>query len=473
MKNNHLTNSVEQPKLRSVLGLSTGIFLVASSMIGSGVFKKVAPMSESLQNGRDVLLAWLLAGLVSMFGAFVFSGLAKLTEEAGGKYEYLRILFGRFFSYLYGWTYFAVIGSASAAAISYVFAESVNNIFPLPEYMKAWEDVNIGGYIYPFKNSGVKLMAILAILGLSWLNIRGVKNGGWLNDVTSALKILGILVLIAMGLSYGGGPGGFEPLGAEKTSNLSGVGWYSAMFGAMLAAFWAYDGWINITFMTSEFKNPRKNVPIAIISGTVLVIILYLLVNFAFLRIMSIPDLEVVQAAGNQIAGAEAARKVMGTSGYFLISLLIMLCTFGAANATIMTAARVYFRMAQEGVFFSRAAEVHPRYRTPAVSLRIAMVWSCILVISGTFDQLTDMLIFAAFIFFGASALGLLREKMSGRMKESVPGYPLVPVVYLLFCIGLVVNTLYLYPWESVMGLVLILIGVPFYFLFRHKSIGQ
>lgn len=427
-------------------------------------------MSESLQNGRDVLLAWLLAGVVSMFGAFVFSGLAKLTEEAGGKYEYLRILFGKFFSYLYGWTYFAVIGSASAAAISYVFAESVNNIFPLPEYMKAWDDVNIGGYIYPFKNSGVKLMAILAILGLSWLNIRGVKNGGWLNDVTSALKILGILVLIAMGLSYAGGPGGFEPLGAERTSTLSGVGWYSAMFGAMLAAFWAYDGWINITFMTSEFKNPRKNVPIAIISGTVLVIILYLLVNFAFLRIMSIPDLEAVQASGNQIAGAEAARKVMGTSGYFLISLLIMLCTFGAANATIMTAARVYFRMAQEGVFFSRAAEVHPLYRTPAVSLRMAMIWSCILVISGTFDQLTDMLIFAAFIFFGASAFGLLREKMSGRMKESVPGYPLVPVVYLLFCIGLVVNTLFLYPWESVMGLVLILIGVPFYFIFTHNS---
>lgn len=470
MKNNPRTNSVEQPKLRSVLGLSTGILLVASSMIGSGVFKKVAPMSESLQNGRDVLLAWLLAGVVSMFGAFVFSGLAKLTEEAGGKYEYLRILFGKFFSYLYGWTYFAVIGSASAAAISYVFAESVNNIFPLPEYMKAWDDVNIGGYIYPFKNSGVKLMAILAILGLSWLNIRGVKNGGWLNDVTSALKILGILVLIAMGLSYAGGPGGFEPLGAERTSTLSGVGWYSAMFGAMLAAFWAYDGWINITFMTSEFKNPRKNVPIAIISGTVLVIILYLLVNFAFLRIMSIPDLEAVQASGNQIAGAEAARKVMGTSGYFLISLLIMLCTFGAANATIMTAARVYFRMAQEGVFFSRAAEVHPLYRTPAVSLRMAMIWSCILVISGTFDQLTDMLIFAAFIFFGASAFGLLREKMSGRMKESVPGYPLVPVVYLLFCIGLVVNTLYLYPWESVMGLVLILIGVPFYFIFTHNS---
>ncbi|MBP6184426.1 MAG: amino acid permease [Saprospiraceae bacterium] len=458
----------EQPNLRRVLGLSTGILLVASSMIGSGVFKKVAPMGHEMQNANDVLLAWLLAGVVSMFGAFAFAGLAKMTEEAGGKYEYLRLIYGRFFSFLYGWTYFSVIGSASAAAISYVFAESVNNIFPLPHFLQPWEHINIGGFIYPFANSGVKAFAVLTILVLSWVNIRGVKKGGVLNDVTSAMKILGILLLIALGLSYAGGPSAFDSPG-PAAADLTGLGWYSALFAAMLGAFWAYDGWINITFMSSEFRDPRRNVPIAIVTGTVLVMLLYLAVNFAFLRILTISDLDAIQAAGNQIAGAEAARRVMGDPGYFLISVLIMLCTFGAANATIMTAARVYFRMSQEGMFFKRASEVHGKYHTPAVSLRIAMVWSSILVVSGTFDQLTDMLIFAAFIFYGAGAMGLIREKWRGRIPGKVIGYPWMPAIFVLFCMALVSNTLYVYTRESLTGLGLILLGLPFYFYFQRE----
>jgi APA family basic amino acid/polyamine antiporter len=456
-----------QPGLRRVLGLSTGILLVASSMIGSGIFKKVAPMGEEVQNAHDVLWAWLLAGLVSMFGAMTFAGLARMTEEAGGAYEYLRLIYGRFFSFLYGWTYFSVIGSASAAAIAYVFAESVNNVFPLPHYFAAWEHLHIGGFIYPFANSGVKLFAVLTILVLSWVNIRGVTKGGWLNDVTSSVKILGVLLLIAIGLSYSG-PSAFEPTEAGRA--ITGLSWYSALFAAMLGAFWAYDGWINITFMSSEFKNPRRNVPIAIVTGTVLVMLLYLAVNYAFLRVLTIPDLEAINAAGNQIAGAEAAKRVLGSPGFFLLSILIMLCTFGAANATIMTAARVYYRMSQEGVFFKQAQRVHPRYRTPAVSLRIAMVWSSILVISGTFDQLTDMLIFAAFIFYGAGALGLLKVKRQGRLPEKIAGYPLVPVVFFLFCVGLVGNTLFVYPRESLMGLGLILLGLPFYVYFTRRQ---
>lgn len=458
--------STEQPSLHRVLGLSTGILLVASSMIGSGVFKKVAPMGAELLDGQDVLLAWLLAGVVSMFGAFSFAGLARMTEEAGGQYEYLRLIYGRFFSFLYGWTYFSVIGSASAAAISYVFAESVNNLFPLPHFLAAWDQVTLLGFIRPFENSGVKLFAILTILALSWVNIRGVKGGGWLNDVTSTMKIMGILVLIAMGLSYGGG----GALDGETSSPEvpQGLSWYSAMFTAMLGAFWAYDGWVNITFMSSEFKNPRRNIPIAIVSGTLLVMLLYLAVNYAFLRILSIDDLLAIQAAGDQIAGAEAAKRVLGAPGYLLISILIMLCTFGAANATIMTAARAYFRMSQEGVFFRRAKEVHGRNRTPAVALRMAMVWSSVLVVSGTFDQLTDMLIFAAFIFYGSAAFGLVLMKRRGAIQDRLTGYPWMPILFVLFCIFLVGNTLYTMPQQSLLGLGLIALGVPFYYVFRR-----
>ena len=456
------------PQLLRVLGLSTGILLVASSMIGSGIFKKIAPMAETMQDGGDILLAWLLAGVISMFGAFAFAGLATMTEEAGGQYEYLRLIYGKFFGFLYGWTYFSVIGSASAASIAYVFAESVNNLIPLGNPLEAWAHLNIGGFIYPFANSGVKILTILTVIGLTWINIRGVKKGGALNDITSSLKILGILLIIALGLSHGGGSDAFAQSGPPSV-DLSGLGWYSALFAAMLSAFWAYDGWINITFMSSEFKNPRRNVPIAIVSGTLLVMVLYLAVNYAYLNILGIPELRGINAAGNQIAGAEVARHVLGNAGYFFISILVIICTFGAANATIMTAARMYFRMSQEGVFFPAAKEVHPTYHTPAKALTIAMVWSSILVLSGTFDQLTDMLIFAAFMFYAAGALGLIIAKRRGQITARTFGYPWMPIIFILFCIVLVGNTLYVYPKESLTGLLLILIGLPAWWYFTKR----
>ena len=463
-----MSNTSSTPQLLRVLGLSTGILLVASSMIGSGIFKKIAPMAETMQDGGDILLAWLLAGIISMFGAFAFAGLATMTEEAGGLYEYLRLIYGKFFGFLYGWTYFSVIGSASAASIAYVFAESVNNLIPLGNPLEAWAHLNIGGFIYPFANSGVKILTILTVVGLTWVNIRGVKKGGTLNDITSSLKILGILLIIALGLSHGGDSEAFAHSG-PPVADLTRLGWYSALFAAMLGAFWAYDGWINITFMSSEFKNPRRNVPIAIVTGTILVMLLYLAVNYAYLNILGIPELRGINAAGNQIAGAEVARHALGDVGYFFISVLIMICTFGATNATIMTAARIYFRMSQEGVFFSRAKEVHPKYHTPAIALIIAMIWSCILVLSGTFDQLTDMLIFAAFIFYGAGALGLIIAKRRGQITAKSFGYPWMPVLFILFCIVLVGNTLYVYPKESMTGLMLILIGLPAWWYFTRK----
>lgn len=426
-------------------------------------------MAETMQDGGDILLAWLLAGVISMFGAFAFAGLATMTEEAGGLYEYLRLIYGKFFGFLYGWTYFSVIGSASAASIAYVFAESVNNLIPLGNPLEAWAHVNIGEFIYPFANSGVKILTILTVVGLTWINIRGVKKGGALNDITSSLKILGILLIIALGLSHGGNTDSFAHSGPPST-DLTGLGWYSALFAAMLGAFWAYDGWINITFMSSEFKNPRRNVPIAIVSGTLLVMLLYLAVNYAYLNILGIPELRGINEAGNQIAGAVVARHALGNAGYFFISVLIMICTFGAANASIMTAARMYYRMAQEGVFFKRAKEVHTQYKTPAIALKIAMIWSCVLVLSGTFDQLTDMLIFAAFIFYAAGALGLIIAKHRGQITAKTFGYPWMPVLFILFCIVLVGNTLYVYPKESMTGLLLIMIGLPAWWYFTRRG---
>lgn len=455
--------------LKRTLGLSTAILLVMSSMIGSGVFKKIAPMSTTLGDSNLVLLAWLAAGLVTMMGTLTYAGLASLTEEAGGQYEYLRIIFGKFFSYLLGWACFSVIQTASIASIAFVFAESVNNLIPIPAFTEQWADINIGGFIYPFANSGVKLLAIITMVLLTYINYRGVKQGGILNDVFSLAKIIGILLLIILGLSYSSPQTiahhatTYEPLSFNQI--------LAPFFLAMLGAFWAYDGWVNVTYITGEIKDPKRNVPIAIIAGTFLVMILYLLVHVAYFRVLSVDDFAAIDAAGNQIAGVEVAKKIMGDSGNLLISILIMLCTFGATNASLMASARIYYRMANAGVFFPSAGKAHPVYKTPHVALLMQLAWAAVLVMSGTFDQLTDMLIFAAFIFYGASAFGLILMKRKKLITVKVFGYPYIPMFYVAFCIGLVINTLITMPNESITGLILIATGIPLYFYFNRKRI--
>lgn len=455
--------------LKRTLGLSTAILLVMSSMIGSGVFKKIAPMSTALGDSGLVLLAWIAAGLVTVMGALTYAGLASLTEEAGGQYEYLRIIYGKFFSYLLGWACFAVIQTASIASIAFVFAESVNNLFPLPEFTSQWAEIGIGGYIFPFANSGVKLMAIITIIILTFINYRGVKEGGLLNDIFSWAKILGIVILIILGLSYSGA----NPVAHQSAdyTPLSFNQMLAPFFLAMLGAFWAYDGWANVTYVSGEIIKPKRNVPIAIIVGTACVMLLYALVNAAYLRVLSVDEFSAIDAAGNQIAGVEVAKKIMGNSGNILISILIMLCTFGATNASLMSSPRIYYRMANAGVFFPAAGSIHPKYKTPHWALLMQMIWAIVLVISGTFDQLTDMLIFAGFIFYGSAALGLLLMKRKKLITVKVFGYPYVPAVYFLFCIGLVVNTLITMPRESITGLFLIALGVPLYLYFNRKRL--
>ncbi|HET8963646.1 MAG TPA: amino acid permease [Chitinophagales bacterium] len=457
------------PTLKRTLGLSTATLLVMSSMIGSGIFKKVAPMSTVLGDSNLVLLAWFAAGLVTVMGTLTYAGLASLTEEAGGQYEYLRIIFGKFFSYLLGWACFAVIQTASIASIAFVFAESVNNLLPMPAFTEHWANINIGGFIFPFANSGVKLLAIITIVILTYINYRGVKEGGLLNDIFSWAKILGIIILIVLGLSYTSATPVLHHAADYVPLTFNQI--LAPFFLAMLGAFWAYDGWVNVTYITGEIKNPKRNVPIAIIAGTILVMLLYVLINTAYFRVLTVDEFSAIDAAGNQIAGVEVAKKIMGNSGNILISILIMLCTFGATNASLMSSPRIYYRMANAGVFFPGAAKIHPEFKTPHIALLMQMIWAIVLVMSGTFDQLTDMLIFAAFIFYGASAYGLVLMKRKKLITVKVFGYPFVPVFYILFCICLVVNTLITMPKESITGLLLIAAGIPLYFYFNRKKL--
>lgn len=453
-----------------MLGLGTAILLVAGNMIGSGVFKKITPMSAELMDGSLILWAWAVAGLITMLGAFSFASLASTTKEAGGQFQYFKNVFGGFFGFMYGWSFFTVISTASIASMVYVFAQSLGNLTHIPPIFEAYRSYSIGGVIFPFQNASVKLIAITALLFLTLFNIRGVQGGGWLSNIVTSAKILGILLLIALGLGYSGHAVALAPsipiIHMAKASELLQI---SAFFTAMLGAFWAYDGWVNITNMASEFKNPTKNIPRAIIIGTALTMLLYLMVNYAYLQVLTPSDFAHLKTQEESIAAVEVAGIVMGPIGITTISILIMISTFGATQASTMSAARVYYQMSKEGYFFKPFAHVHKRFRTPHISLYGQMVWASLLILSGTFDQLTDMLIFAAFIFYALGALAVIRLKIQGKLTLTF-GYPVVPFLFLLCCLVIVVNAIYTRPLESLTGLGLITLGVPFYLYFRSRN---
>ena len=318
--------------LNRVLGLSTGILLVAGTMIGSGAFKKIAPMAQTGLSETFILLAWIVAGIITMFGAFTYAGLASLTNKTGGVYEYLRLVYGDFIAFLFGWVIFLMGGSGAIAALAFVFSQSANNLFHFPNPLDSLKDFSIGHFIYPFASSGVKIFALIVIMVLTWVNTRGVKNGGVLNNVVTWAKILGILTIIFWGLFYSRESN--SPAVANVHVISSGLEVFSALFGAMLSALWAYDGWANITYVTGEMRNPQKNVPLAIMGGVAIAMTLYVMLNFVFMRVMSLPELASV--GENQIAATEVARVLMGNPGHIVISILIMVSTFGALNACII-----------------------------------------------------------------------------------------------------------------------------------------
>lgn len=448
---------------KRVLGLPTGILLVSGIMIGSGVFKKIVPMAQALPSEPLLLAAWIVAGIITMFGAFTYAGLARMTTETGGVYEYLRLIYGDFISFLFGWSVFTIVGSGAVAALAFVFAQSVNTLVPLP-----------------FAGWGIKLLAVLTIALLTWLNCQGIKKGGILNNIVTSAKITGILLLIISALLYTVHPGsdishlgpnishpGFGPRSAPVI-HLNNAAWLSGFFGAMLSALWAYDGWANITFITGEIKNPQRNVSYAIIGGVGIATILYVLLNYGYMHVLPLDRLARLDA--DKIAAAEVAGVLMGKAGTVIIALLIMACTFSALNGCIISYPRVYFRMAREKVFFKKAGLVHPGTLAPHIALIYSAVWSAVLVCSGTFDEITNLIIFASYAFFGLAAFGLVRMKTQGRISDKVIGYPVIPWVIILFCAALMINTILTQPGASMIGLLLILSGVPFYLGFKRLS---
>lgn len=456
-------------QLKRSLGLSFVVVLVVGNIIGSGVYKKVAPMAHELHSPGWVLICWVLGGVISLMGALSNAEVAGLLADTGGEYVYYKKIYNKFFAFLFGWSLFTVIQTASISSLAYVFAESLNSIVNLPPVLSNLGDVSIGGVFFPFADLNIKLTAIALIVLLTWINNRGIKAGAGFSTALMILIIAGILMIIIFGFAS-------EQSHVSKVFDLNTTDGstvtFSAIFTAMLAAFWAYQGWASTGYIGGEIKNVHRNLPLGITIGVLIVIATYLLVNTAYLSLLPVQNLEQVHAAGNKIAAVEAVRVFGGNSGVLFISILICITTLGCTNATILVSCRPYYAMAQEGMFFSSVAKLN-KAQVPGNSLLYQGVWAVILIFSGTFDQLTDMIIFAVFIYYGATTLGvfILRKRMPDAHRPyKVWGYPFVPAIVILFCAVLFINTISSRPREAAIGMLLMLTGVPLYFYFKKKQ---
>ena len=463
------------------LGLYAASAVVVGSMIGSGIFKKSAVMAGHLHSPGWLLATWVLAGAITCAGALSNAEVAGMFPRAGGQYVYFRRAYNDFIAFLYGWAIFAVIQTGSIASIAYVFAEYLGNLLQLGGiYTLPRLGPELDGLAYhlfgpvtvtPLANLGLKLLTVLVIGLLTGFNIVGVALGGAIQSIFTTLKVaaVGALVLVTFGVGQGSVANFVDPGGAVPSLVAGGPWALIAGVGlALSGAFWSYDGWNNVTFLAGEVKDPTRNLPLALGLGTALVVGVYLLVNLAYLYMLPVAEM-----TGSRLVAAEVMQRVLGPVGGALISGLVVLSTFGSTNGSIMASARVSFAMARDGLFFSALGRVHPRFHTPAVALTVQGIWASVLVFSGSFDQLTDMLIFVSWIFYALAALGVisLRLRLPHRPRPyRVWGYPLVPALFVVFAATFVVVTMTQNPRDALFGLSLLAPGIVLYRYFKKGA---
>ncbi len=453
--------------LNRSLGLLSVVVIVIANILGSGVYKKVAPMAAELNSSAWVIAAWIVAGIITLFGALSNAEVAGLLANTGGEYSYYKKIYNKFFAFIFGWSLFSVIQTAAISSLAYVFSQSLNSVLELPTLLSSWQDFSIGNVFFPFENFSVKFIAILIIVFLSWVNSRGLKSSASLSNILLGSVIIGIGIIIVFG--FGSEQSVIQQSFILNTAHNTVT--ISSFFTAMLAAFWAYQGWAAIGYLGGEIKDAHKNIPKGIAIGVLAVIGIYVLINITYLSLLPISTLNEINAASNQIAALKAVEVFWGANGVIFISILILITTFGCTHATILASSRTYYAMAKEGMFFSNVAKLN-NTQVPAYALLYQCIWACLLVLSGSFDQLTDMIIFAVFIYYGSTAFGvfILRKRMPDAVRPyKVWGYPIVPAIFILFCIALFANTIITRPREAIFGMFLMLTGIPMYFWFKRQ----
>lgn len=461
--------STSEPQLVRGLTLTHTVSLVVGTVIGTGVFLKAAIMAQAVGSPFYVLAAWLVAGLMSFAGALTYAELGALLPRAGGEYNYLRAAYGDAPAFLFGWMRIVVGSTGSIAALAAGFAAFLAAVLPL-DAVWAQKQFTLLGQTVTWQFGMRQIAAVGIILILSAINCIGVALGGRIQTALTALKVGGIL-LIVCGVFFLS-----KSSHASTVTEVVGKSWngFAAFGAAMLAALWAYEGWNQMPMVAAEVKQPEKNVPRALVWGMFVVVLLYLLANAAYLWVL--PFSEVVNSNSTQYrtalpVAAKAAQTFMGPFGSQLVSIIFLVSTVGALNGTILLCARVPYAMARDGMFFSRFASVGESSRVPALSIAVQAIWASILALSGTYDQLTDYVVFGSWLFFVlvTTSVFVLRRKMPGARAYKTPGYPYTPILFILIASWLLLNTLRTRPVESTVGLVLIITGIPLYLYFRRS----
>jgi amino acid transporter len=439
-------------ELKRDLGVWGAAAIVVGTVIGSGIFLVPKKMVLSVGSAEMVFFVFVFGGLLSLAGALTYAELAAMMPEAGGEYAYLREAYGPFYAFVYGWTQLWVAKSGSIASLATAFFIYLANFFPGLEatiFSSSWLEIKSG-----------QLLAMVVIGALGFLNYFGVKVGGGVQVGVTILKVALIGLIILAGLTFGGGT-----VANYTTSIPASTGGIAGFFAALVAALWAYDGWNNVSMVSSEIKNPQRNLPLALILGTLTVMAIYLGANLAYFYVL---PAEVV-ASSDRVA-AEMMRRIWDAPGANAVSIAAMISIFAALNGSILSGARVPFAMARDKLFFSSIATVHPKYFTPANSIMLLSAWSMLFVLTGRYDQLFTCVIFASWILYGmatASVVVLRRKRPDLARPYKTLGYPFVPIVFVLVAGALIVSTLLESPRESLLGLGIIAIGIPFY---RHWS---
>ena len=432
-------------ELKRQLGLLDSTMINVGTIIASAIFIVPSTIALQLHASAPAILVWVVGGAVSLLGALAVAELGAAMPKAGGLYAYLGEAYGPVWGYLYGWTAGVVVNPASIAAIAVGFATYV-------------------GFFVPLGGAGIKSVAILSVVALTVLNCLGVKPGTVTQNVLTLIKIGLVAALIVIGFVLpGGSAANFHPLWPDAS-----LGSLIAPFGiAMVAVLWAYDGWIEITYVGGEVKDPGRNLPRAIVLSTLIAAALYCLVTASFAYVLS-PS----KMAASPLVASDAAQVTLGRAVAGLIAVAIMISTLGSNNGIVLTAARIPYAMARDGVLPARLGDVHPRFLTPVNSLVVQAVIAIALTLSGTYDQLFTYVIFGEFVFYALSCGAVIRLR---QQAPAMPrpyrawGYPLTPIVFIAFATWLVGNTIVEQPRESAVGVALMLAGLPLYWYFGRR----
>jgi APA family basic amino acid/polyamine antiporter len=456
-------NNQEKPHLLRKLNLLDATFLVIGGIVGSGIFMTTGFIAEYLPSPGMILIIWLAGGFIVLSGALSFAELGAMYPKSGGQYLYLREAYGPLAGFLYGWGFFWVIACGGNAALAVGFGEYFGYFFPSLSTQTYLLKLNIGGLSYSL--SAGQLVAVASIIILSTINYFGITSGITVQNIFTFLRIAAVAILVVLGLSIG------KKSGITNFDQLftGGGGFDFRLFGlALIAVLWTYDGFYSVSCTAEEVKKPARNIPLGLLLGALSVTVIYFLVNLVY--VLALP---VWRMKGVARIGELASTQLFGPTATLFIAATIMISIFGCLSASILYSPRVYFAMAEDRSFFQSMAYVHPRYRVPTKAILWQAVWSSLLCLSGTYQALFEYVVFALVIFFAATGLAviILRFKQpEAKRPYKTWGYPLLPLLFVLINLGVFVNTIMAQPLQSLVGLMILLIGIPAFLYWKSKE---